>query len=272
MKRSSRRRAPLPVRWLGASILLAILALLAGRAASGLADDADTIIGTTRAGRLLVVYHLGSGSIPVFVLGGQHGAPEANTVRLVNQLYSYFSDNPGDIPLNVRLDLLPEANPDGLAAGTRLFSDGVDPNRNWGSPDWQSDAWDSNGVFRIGLGGSEPFSEIETQALRDYLLATRPALVVNYHSRGGFMFGGRTDQVGELASAYATASRYPRPQPSAGGSSVLGYRATGSMNVWLGTEGLAGILIELTDFQDPEFARNLAGLRAALSLLTASNS
>ncbi len=250
------------------AMVLAAAVLLAGRGPASFADDADTIIGTSQAGRLLIVYHLGSGSVPVLVLGGQHGAPEENTVRLVNQLYYYFVDHPAEIPANIRLDLMPEVNPDGLASGTRLFRDSVDPNRNWGTPDWQSDAWDSNGVFRIGLGGPEPFSEIETQALRDYVLATRPAMVVNYHSRGGFMFGGRTDRVGDLAAAYATASRYPRPQPSAGGSSVLGYRATGSMNAWLGTEGIAGILIELTDFQDPEFARNLAGLKGVLGMLT----
>jgi hypothetical protein len=236
------------------------------------ADDSHTIIGTSQEGRLLIVYHLGSGTVPVLIMGGQHGAPEENTVRLVNQIFYYFSDHRDEIPSSIRLDLLPETNPDGLANGTRLYRDGVDPNRNWGTADWQTDAWDSNGVFRLGLGGTEPFSEVETQALRNYVLATQPAFTINYHSRGGFMFGGRAGSTGDLAGVYATASRYPRPQPSAGGggSSVLSYRATGSMNAWLGTVGLSGILIELTDFQDPEFARNLSGLKAALSMLVAS--
>lgn len=231
------------------------------------ADDSHTIIGSTQAGRLLLVYHLGRGTVPLFILGGQHGAPEENTVRLVNQLYDYFVSRPEEIPANVRLDLMPEGNPDGLASGTRLFRSGVDPNRNWGGAEWQPDAWDSNGVFRVGLGGSEPFSEIETRATRDYLLAARPALVVNYHSRGGFMFGGRTERSGELAAAFATASSYPRPQGGGGGGSVLGYRVTGSMNVWMGSVGIPGLLIELTDFQNPEFGRNLAGVKAILDLL-----
>lgn len=227
------------------------------------ASTESTIIGESQRGRPLVVHHLGSGAIPVFILGAQHGGPEANTAQLVRLLLPHFEANSHEIPSNVRLDVMPEGNPDGLAAGSRQFASGVDPNRNWGGPDWNGDAADSNGIFRNGLGGAEPFSEPETQALRHYLLATRPAFVVNYHSRGGFMLGGRGGTVGALADAYAAASGYHRPTPGVG--SVLGYRATGSMNVWMGTEGLGGILVELTSDRDPELARNLAGIRAVLA-------
>ena len=255
-------------------LLLAISASLHGAAlkgrpqwveASSIAVAETTIIGESQRGRPLVVHHLGSGATPLFILGGQHGGPEANTVQLVKQLLAHFEANPHEIPPNARLDILLEGNPDGLAAGSRQFASGVDPNRNWGGPEWQSDAADSNGTFRIGLGGPEPFSEPETQALRSYLMATRPAFVINYHSRGGFILGGRAGTSGALADAFATASGYHRPTP--GGGTGLGYRATGSMNVWMGTEGLGGILVELTTSTDPEFARNLAGIRAVLALL-----
>ena len=39
------------------------------------------------------------------------------------------------------------------------------------------------------------------------------------------------------------------------------------MNVWLGTVSTSGILIELTDSNGTEYARNLAGLQAVLNLL-----
>jgi hypothetical protein len=161
---------------------------------------------------------------------------------------------------------MPVANPVGLARGSRQYVSGVDPNRNWGGPDWASDAADSNGVFRTGLGGSTPFSEPETQAVRDYVLSLKPALVVNYHSRGGFILGGRS---GPVAEVYAQASGYSRPTPSAGGAGgVLGYRATGSMNVWLAEQAIPGMLIELATTYDSEFARNLAGLRAVMAVLS----
>ncbi len=246
---------------------LGVLVPLTGALGAGPlhAEVPGQTIGSSQDGRPLTVYEVGSGPRALFIMGGQHGGPEVNTVRLAWELLSHFGENPQEIPPELRLVVMPEANPDGLARGSRQYVSGVDPNRNWGGADWASDAADSNGAFRRGLGGAEPFSEPETQAIRDYVLALKPALVINYHSRGGFILGGRA---GTLAEAYARASGYSRPTAGAGGvSGVLGYRATGSMNVWLGEQGIPGMLIELATNDDPEFARNLAGLRSVMAML-----
>ncbi len=250
--------------------ILCAVGLLLPSQARGQVDE--TIIGTSQRGRPLMVTHVGTGSTPVLIMGGQHGGPETNTVRLAEQVQSYFQAARDEIPSNVRLDVITVANPDGLAAGSRQFASGVDPNRNWGGPDWSPDASDSNGVFRTGLGGPAPFSEPETQALRDYVMATKPAFTINYHSRGGFILGGRTEQGNQLAQAYSDASGYRRGGAGggAGGPSLLGYRATGSMNVWMADQGLSAILIELASSDNPEFARNLPGVKAVLSILGAS--
>jgi Zinc carboxypeptidase len=276
MSRRLSRRARLGMRAISLTIALAttvgLLAVPVPPEAARAQSEAN-VIGYTQMAQLLVVYSLGSGPISILVMGGQHGWPEENTVRLSNQLYDYFAANPSAIPQRVRLDFLSEANPDGLLRGSRQYISGVDPNRNWDGPGWETDAWDSNGVFRRGLGGPEPFSEPETRATRDYVLDTQPRLVVNFHSRGGFLLGGRTGPGADVADAYATASGYYRPGGTPGGAggapSVLGYRATGSMNVWLGTVGITGVLIELTDSFGTEYSRNLAGLQAALNALRA---
>jgi hypothetical protein len=245
--------------------LFALLGCLLALPSPSLAAEAIEI-GTSQGGQPLEVYRLGEGDIVLLLMGGQHGAPELNTTQLTWALLEHFEASPHEIPEGIRIEFMPEANPDGLAAGSRQFLSGVDPNRNWGTDNWAPDAWDSNGQFRLGLGGPEPFSEQETQAVRAYLLRTRPALTVNYHSRGGFLFGGRTDSSRELGAAYSSASGYRLPQGGTGGS-VLGYRATGSMNVWMGQEGLAGLLVELATSNDPELARNLAAVRRVLELL-----
>jgi predicted deacylase len=244
--------------------LFAALLLVLGGAEPSLADTQSVIIGTSQAGTPLTVYELGSGPKRVLILGGQHGGPEANTVELVNGLLEYFVGNPDELPSSIELDILPVANPDGLGDGSRQFIDGVDPDRNWGGGDWRADAFDSNAVFRVGLGGSEPFSEPETQALANWILANKPAFVANYHSAGGFMFGTRDD----LAGAYAAASGYNWPQPGVNGQrSPLPYQATGSMNVWLRETGVPAILVELTTPRSVEIERNLAGLKAVLAVL-----
>jgi len=229
----------------------------------------ESVLGISQGGLPLSVYHLGQGSTRVFVLGGQHGGPEANTIRLVRQLMAHFTGAPEELPVGIGLDFMPIGNPDGAAIGSRQYLSGVDPNRNWGGPDWRSNAYDSNAVYREGLGGSEPFSEQETRTLGTWLQEERPALVINLHSAGGFMFGARDGLAGELAAAYSEGSGYPLPTPGRG-TSPLPYRATGSMNVWMREIRVAGLFIELTNSSDPEFRRNLAGMRAMLERLPAA--
>jgi protein MpaA len=239
---------------------------------TGFADPQATVMGTSQDGTPLTLYALGTGAQRVLLIGGQHGGPEENTVELVNGLLEYFSSHPADVPPGIELDILPVANPDGLARGSRQFSDGVDPDRNWGGSDWKTDAYDSNAVFRTGLGGPAPFSAPETQALGNWVLATRPAFIVNYHSAGGFMFGARDGVAGDLSNAYAQASGYWWPQPGVGGQrSPLPYSASGSMNIWLRETGIPAILVELTTPRSTEVERNLAGVQAVLAELVGSS-
>jgi hypothetical protein len=224
-----------------------------------------TPIGFSQAGQPLVLRHFGDAKNRILILGGQHGGPEANTIELVDLLTEHFVGNPGEVPKTIGLDILAITNPDGTTAGIRQYLSGVDPNRNWGGPDWSSDAYDSNGVFKRGLGGPEPFSEQETRALADWMLQNRPIMTVNYHSAGNFMFGSRDGAAAELTDAYSDASGYRVPTP--GGGSPLSYRASGSLNVWARTMGLSTLFIELSTPYVAEFDRNLAGLRAILPRL-----
>jgi hypothetical protein len=251
------------------ALLIAALAIVA----PAFAEPNSFTIGVSQGGAPLTLYQLGSGPRRVLVMGGQHGGPERNTVELVESVLDYFSSNPEELPAGLELDIMTAANPDGLASGSRQFLSGVDPNRNWGGGDWRADAYDSNARFRVGLGGSEPFSEQETRALADWVLAVRPALVVNYHSAGGFMFGPREGAPGELAATYAQESGYNWPGGTGAGAaqrSPLSYSASGSMNVWLRENGITAILVELSTPWYPEVDRNLGALKAVLRQLAAS--
>jgi hypothetical protein len=251
--------------------VLGALLAVATTAQPGFAEARSSVIGTSQNGTPLMLYQLGSGPKRVLLLGGQHGGPEANTVELVGALLDYFDGNPDEVPASIELDVLPIANPDGLSAGSRQFADGVDPDRNWGGADWRTDAFDSNAVFRPGLGGPEPFSAPETQALANWVLANQPRFIVNYHSAGGFMFGGRDGLAGELSSIYADTSGYAWPQPGVNGQrSPLPYQATGSMNVWLRETGIPAILVELTTPRSVEIERNLAAVKAVLADLAST--
>lgn len=241
-------------------VLLTLAAtLLAVAPARPVAQGTPEVFGYSAGGIPLTVYWVGDGPTPVIVQGALHGGPEANTSALTFRLRDYYLAHLDEIPRGLRLGFIPEANPDGIALNTRLYLNGVDPNRNWDTTNWETDAYDSDGRFRRGLGGPAPMSEPETRALAAWLLALRPAAVIQYHSRGGFVVGAR-----DLAAVYADASDYHLPVPGRVGGSLLPYRATGTFGGWLAAQEIPAILIELATATEPEFDRNLRGLRAAL--------
>ena len=256
------------------TVLSHALGAAAGLAASTLhlprtvsAEGAASVVGRTQLEAPMNVYRFGNGPMRLFIMGGQHGGPEYNTVQLARMLMDKFDSEPAFIPDRVSVWVMPEGNPDGVQTGSRQYISGVDPNRNWGGPGWAPDAADSNGRFTPGLGGPTPFSERETQATANFLWDLWPHYTINYHSVGGFMFGGGTGLDGELTTLYSDAAGYPVPGRNGSGGSPLSYRATGSMNAWMRSVGLGGTLIELASVRDPEYRRNLAGVRAVLDRL-----
>ena len=119
----------------------------------------------------------------VLVIGGLHGN-EPVTPPTVRGLVI------AELPDDVEVWLVPEANPDGVAAGTRWNANGVDLNRNF--------SWD----WRPSDGGPGPLSEPETQALTGLIGQLRPDVVVWVHQPLGYVGSiGPTDRAFEQAWA-----------------------------------------------------------------------
>src|SRR5437899_2831040 len=95
---STEALAPAPGLTASDSIGGAILQVFQASVPAEQDDAAEVVIGFSQAGRPLVVRRLGTGPTAVFVMGGQHGGPEANTVRLARQLLSYFEERTEEVP------------------------------------------------------------------------------------------------------------------------------------------------------------------------------
>ncbi len=118
------------------------------------------------------------GEPSIRLTGGIHGS-EKITVELMIRFIEYLVSNynkPGseeitDLINSRYIVIIPVMNPDGLAAGNRFNSRAVDLNRNF------SYAWEA-GVSH----GDYPFSEAESQAIRDFSTSNIFHLSVTYHS------------------------------------------------------------------------------------------
>ncbi len=102
------------------------------------------------------------------LIGGTHGDEPATVLLLESFLQSAAWAALHAAPVIV----LPLANPDGYKRGTRYNARGVDLNRNCGC-NWSAASEEP--------AGPAPWSEPESCALRDFILARRPAKIVSLH-------------------------------------------------------------------------------------------
>lgn len=237
------------------------------------------VIGTSVEGNEIVAHHYGSGDKELLLVGGIHGGYEWNTVLLARQVMNYLDENTDVIPQNTTVTVVPLLNPDGLSevVGTtgqftkadvpaqentvpgRFNANDVDLNRNFDC-NWQSDAkWQDRTVS----GGSEPFSEPEAQAFRQYVQSNSPDAAVFLFSAAGGVYtsscnGEPLSDTTQLMNAYADASGYP----AAG--EFTAYNVTGDATDWLAKQGIPAISVLLETHSDVEWEKNRQGLNAVL--------
>jgi murein DD-endopeptidase MepM/ murein hydrolase activator NlpD len=227
----------------------------------------EQVIGDSVEGRPITAHRIGEGPIKVVLVGDIHGEFEANTYDLAQQLLVHFQAHPQEVPAGVSLWIIPTMNPDGLATGHRWNANDVDLNRNadtdldgCGGNDWSPDTVGLEGPHP-GAGGPYPFSEPEARAVRDFL--DDAWIAVFYHSAAEAIFVDtcqRHAPTARLAEALSAGSGYPVPEEG-----WAGYRITGDFGDYLAGEGVAAVTVELTDHENPEFDRNLEGVRALLT-------
>jgi hypothetical protein len=222
------------------------------------------VIGTSVAGRPIEAYRFGTGPVERLIVHGIHGGSEYNTIALADQLIAEYTDHPERIPAGVTLYIVRSLNPDGEARehgpNGRVNDHGVDLNRN-SDAYWQK-TWNRNGCWEetTVTGGSYPFSEPETQAIRDFIFAHYFSALIVYHSSGGGIFvGGQPPGPNSvrLARAIADISNYQYPFYSV-------CQITGDLSDWGVLQGIPSVVIELHTNTNTDFAINLQVLEMFL--------
>ena len=245
--------------------------------------DTTPVIGKSVAGRDIIAYHYGTGETEILFIGGIHGGYEWNTTLLAYEAMDYLEANPNVIPTNLKITIIPVLNPDGInkVVGTsgrfdltdvstsqttviagRFNSNEVDLNRNFDC-DWEpTGIWQNKTVS----GGSQVFSEPESQAIKNYVTSHKPQAVVVWYSAAGGVYSsschnGILPETKTLTSIYAKASGYTSY------SEFDSYEITGDMVNWLAKEKIPAISVLLTDHNNTEWVKNQAGIEAILNHL-----
>ena len=225
-------------------------------------------IGRSVENRPIEAVRFGDGGRHILFIGGLHAGAAPGTVTMAQRAISYFRANPQAVPAETTLYIIISASPDSPRAPGelrgRLNANGVDLNRNWDCR-WTEDAkWRGNVVQ--GSGGPFPFSEPETQAIRDLIQETNAVAVIFWEARAADGLsspgacGDRSLVSGRLAQVYGLAAAYP----IADFENLTDQELNGDGTNFLDSKGIPAIAVLLPDYNDVDWNNNLAGMLAVL--------
>lgn len=218
-------------------------------------------IGTSVKGRPIMAYSFGSGATTILFTGAIHGSEASAYTTLqawVNQLQSQ------PVPSDKRIVIVPNANPDGVAAGTRYNSRNVNLGRNFPTANWSASIDTASGTLPTG-GGTSAGSEPETAALMNLTRQLRPRLEVSFHSQGRLVGANKFGDSVDIGNVYAKAVGYSTMYYNA--EEVMGYAMTGEYEDWMGESmGIPAILIELPSHSGNYLNSQLPALQKLLAL------
>lgn len=209
-------------------------------------------IGTSVQGRSIYAYYFGSGANKIVFFGAIHGS-EDNTRTLMNRWATELENNSDRIPADKTIIVIPTVNPDGIANKSRFNANGVDLNRNFDTPSWVTGTYLHTDFYPTG-GGSAPFSEPESQDIRDLMYRENPYLTLTYHAAAGYVIPTNNSYAIEKAHTYSLLSGYSYVNPDAAGAFT--YDITGTFEEWAEGHGFNSLVIELSSWSFDQFTSN----------------
>ena len=168
------------------------------------------LLGRSVDGRPIAAYRVGNPQgIPVLVVGVIHGNETAG-LAIAGALERTS-------PREIDLWVVPDLNPDGVAAGTRANAHDVDLNRNFATR-WRR----MDGVYE---SGPRPFSEREARIARNLILRIHPKVTIWFHQHLDMVWASGGDR--RIEKTFARVSGLPyHPMPKLAGSATTWQNTT----------------------------------------------
>ena len=175
--------------------------LLAALALPSVSDGRAVLLGRSWQGRPITAFEVGNpGGIRVLVFGCVHGT-ETGGISIARALKRIS-------PHDLDLWIVPDLNPDGVAAGSRQNAHGVDLNRNFPRR-WRP----MSGVF---ASGPRPLSEREAQIAHALIVRLHPHVTVWFHQHLNLVWASGGDRRIERVFARVSGLPYHALPPLAG--------------------------------------------------------
>lgn len=188
-------------RRLGPALLLCCLV---GLAAGATASARTVMLGRSADGRPIDATEVGNPhGTRVVVFGCIHGNETAGiaVARALERV----------APRDLDLWVVPDLNPDGVAAGTRQNGRGVDLNRNF--------PWRWRPMSGVYASGPRPFSEREARIARTLILRLRPHVTIWFHQHLDLVWASGGNR--RIEKTFARVSGLPyHPLPPLAGTAV----------------------------------------------------
>ena len=182
----------------------ALVALIAACALPASASARTVLLGRSWQGRPIQAIEVGDPSgVRVLVVGCIHGNETAGIAiaRALAQLS----------PRGLDLWIVPDLNPDGVAADTRQNAHGVDLNRNF--------PWRWRRMSGVYESGPRPLSEREAHIAHTLILRLHPHLTVWFHQHLDMVWASGGDR--RIEKVFARVSGLPyHPMPQLAGSAI----------------------------------------------------
>jgi len=239
--------------------------------------ESEEIIGKSVEGRDIESYTFGNGETNLVFVGGIHGGYEWNSTYLAYRFIDFLKENSDFVPSNMKVTVIPTANPDGLfkitgkvgrftvddapdtttSGAGRFNANDVDLNRNFDCK-WKPESTWQN---KVVSAGTSAFSEPEAQAIKNFVEDKKPKAFVFWHSKANAVYAsecteGILPETLDIMKAYSLSSGYTAVE------SFDAYEVTGDVEGWLASIGIPAITVELRTHESIEWGKNLAGIKA----------
>jgi protein MpaA len=168
------------------------------------ASARTVLLGRSWQGRPIRTVEVGDPSgTPVLVVGCIHGTETAG-IAIADALERLS-------PRDLDLWIVPDLNPDGVAAGTRQNAHGVDLNRNF--------PWRWRPMSGFYASGPRPLSEREARIAHALILRLQPHLTIWFHQHLDMVWASGGER--RIEKAFARFSGLPyHPMPQLAGSAI----------------------------------------------------